>query len=78
MLNNEPITLEKLQKLVEQLKPKTVFLNQKTYDSVVQQIDFKPSNVTINNFIPDNQAIVMNNKQMEDMQKGFFKPKMFL
>jgi hypothetical protein len=75
MMNNEPITLEQIKELVEKLEPKTVFLNQKTYDLVIEKIDFEPSNVVINNFLPDNQAMIMNNKQMEEMKKGFFKPK---
>jgi SpoU rRNA methylase family enzyme len=74
MLNNEPITVDKLKELVELLEPKTVFLNQKTFDSLIQQIDFEPTNIVVNNFIPDNQAIIMNRKQLEEMKKGYFKP----
>jgi hypothetical protein len=77
VLNNEPITLEKLKELAERIRPKTVFLNQKTYDSVMKIIDFEPTNLVINNYIPDNQAIVMNGKQLIEMEKGYFIHKLF-
>jgi hypothetical protein len=57
---------------VNHIEPKTVYMNQKTLDSVLEKLDFKPSNIVVNNFLPDNQAIVLNETQKENMNKGFF------
>jgi hypothetical protein len=71
-LDSKPLTLEAIQKLVEELEPKTIYMNKKTFDLILEKIDFKPSNAVVNNFIPDNQAIVMTETQKENMNKGFF------
>jgi hypothetical protein len=76
-LDNKPLTLEDIQKLVEELEPKTIYVNKKTFDLMLEKIDFKPTNVVVNNFIPDNQAIVMTETQKENMNKGFFPHKVW-
>jgi hypothetical protein len=77
VLNNEPITIEKLKELAESLERRVVFLNQKTHDLVLQQLDFKPTNLVVNNFIPDYQAIIMNGKQLKEMEKGLISKHLF-
>jgi hypothetical protein len=76
-LDNKPLTFEDVKKLVEELEQKTVYINKKTFDLVLENIYFKPSNVVVNNFIPDNQAIVLNETQKENMNKGFFPHKVW-
>jgi hypothetical protein len=71
-LNSKPLTLEDIQKLVDETLPKTIYLNKKTYDLVLEKIDFIPSNMEINNYLPDNQAIVLNETQKRNMNKGLF------
>jgi hypothetical protein len=71
MINNESLTFEQVQKLVDLIEPKTVYMNQKTYDGVLERIDFEPTNIIINNYLADNQAIVLNQEQKEKMNKGY-------
>jgi hypothetical protein len=51
-----------------------IFVNKKTYDSIMLEIDFEPSNIVIHNFLPVNQAIIMNEKQLKEMKE--YKPVM--
>lgn len=39
---------------------KPVFVNQETYDKVVEKLGYVPENLTVNNFLPDNQAVILN------------------
>jgi hypothetical protein len=57
--------LKHIKELMGYVELKTIYMNQKTLDSVLEKIDFTPHNITVNNFLPDNQAILMNNEQQE-------------
>lgn len=48
---------------------KTIFINKKTYEIIIEKLGFKPSNLEVNNYLPDNQAILFNEKQLEEMLK---------
>jgi hypothetical protein len=70
-MNNEPLTPKHLQDLIDLVEPKTVYMNQKTYDAILEHIDFEPTNIIINNYLADNQALVLNQEQKEKMNKGY-------
>lgn len=70
------VTLDDIYKTLEELEPKTVYMNQKTYSKLLEMIDFKPTNVVVvNNFLENNQALVLTETQKENMNKMFFRPK---
>lgn len=58
-MNNNVITLEGVRKLLSLLQPKEVHINQKTFDAIKPHLEFEPDNLIINNYIPDDQAIVI-------------------
>lgn len=68
-MNNDPLTLEKLQELIELVTPKTVHMNIKTYEAILPHLEFEPTNIEINHYIPDNQAIIINEAKMQRMLK---------
>lgn len=76
-MSNKSFTLEELKKTAELLEHKIIYMNKKTYEEVLLQLDFKPTNVEVNNFLPDNHAIILNENQLNNMKKGFFKPMLF-
>lgn len=67
----DDLTLEDILKAVETFEPKTIYMNQKTYDSVLELIDFVPENVVVTNLLIDNQALILSKRQIENMNKGF-------
>jgi hypothetical protein len=58
---------------MEQLN-KPIYMNQKTYDSVIKEIEFIPTNIHINNLIPDNQAISIDYEQWEKLKTRIYDP----
>lgn len=53
------------------MKGNTFYVNKITYDSIVNNLGYEPSNLKVNPYIRDNQAIVIDNMKLED----FMKPK---
>lgn len=52
-------TIAKLKEAINKNKPKTVHVNKQTYDEIINQLNFKPKFLIINDFIPNNQAIII-------------------
>jgi hypothetical protein len=52
---------ERLREINERLEATRgdVLMNQKTYDSVTEKLDFVPSNLKVNNHLADNQMVVV-------------------
>lgn len=72
MDNSRQFTLEELQETlvkIEKLKPKNeIFVNRQSYDSIMKSLDFKPMNLKVNDYIPPNEAIIID---IEEMKKVF-------
>lgn len=58
-MNNKPFTLKEINDALGNIEPKIVHVNQKTYDAMLPLLDFEPINVVINNYLPNNQAMVL-------------------
>lgn len=41
------------------MSEKTVFVDQETLERVVKELGYKPSNLTLNPFVPKNQAVIV-------------------
>lgn len=46
-------------------KGKNVYVNRKTYDLVVKKLGLIPSNLFINPYLPDNQALLMGAEELK-------------
>ncbi|MGD6876876.1 hypothetical protein [Bacillus infantis] len=77
MDNSEANTLEQIKDLVDRIEPGQVYVNQNTYDAVLEKLNFKPSDIVVNNFLPDNMVITLNETLKENMNTGLF-PKIIL
>ena len=73
---NKALTLDELNIAMDILKPtKVVYLNQSTYKQVVELLGYKPINLIVNEFIPSNQAIMIDIEETENCKKNLFTPK---
>lgn len=70
MSPNSPITLQDINDMLGKLEPKLVHMNQRTYDIVLQKIDFEPINIVINNHLPDNQAVILPERARDFYQES--------
>lgn len=68
---DDDLVIEDIIKAVETFEPKTIYMNQRTYDSVLELLDFVPENIVVSNLFIDNQALVLSKRQIENMNKGF-------
>lgn len=61
MISNKSLTWDDIKKAVSTTKrsQKRIYMNQKAYDLLLKSIDFNPCNVVVNNYLPDDQAIVV-------------------
>jgi hypothetical protein len=55
---------------------KTVYVNKKTYEEVVEKLDYVPSNLKINDCISDNRAVVIPVKEPEFITIKYERPEM--
>lgn len=63
---NDPISLEDIEIMLTQLKPKhTILMNQKAYENVCKLTDSIPSNIEVNNHIEDGQALIVDNEKLK-------------
>ena len=77
---NKSFTYEDLEKAMNKLKPKKeVHVNQQTYNEIVEILDSEPLNLKVNNYIPVNQAVILDTEEMKkNMLKVFGVPKEYL
>lgn len=60
-MNSSPITLEELEKLIntiEKMKP-DIHMSQSTLDSITNIDALESLNIKVNNYIPNNQAVII-------------------
>lgn len=68
---NKKFTFDELKEAMNKLKPKKeVHVNQESYGVIVEKIGYAPQSIVINNFIPPNQAIIIDNEQVDMMREG--------
>jgi hypothetical protein len=57
---NKPFTHKMIQEAMDKINPnKMVHVNQQTYTEMVEKLGFEPVNLIVNNFIPNNKAIII-------------------
>ena len=49
-----------------------VYVNQWTYEKVVEQLGFTPVNLFVNHYMPGDRAVVVNRASVEELEKKSF------
>lgn len=58
-------------------KEKTVIVDEETWNKIVEELGYEPENLKMTNYMPKNQAVIIDNeKELTPFFKGY-KPKFY-